>query len=233
MLATVFVLAPVMSRIPLAALAGLLLVTAWRMIEWDAVRFLIRHRFQFSLTALFLTLLGTLVLDLTQAVLVGVFFSGAIFLSQIANLTIDVQKVDPARLDGYPAVDACRLEHIRVAYLTGPLFFAAVGHLNEALAALDLRVHLILSMRGVPLIDTTGAEALLAWVERIQAAGGRVMLVGLQPAVTNLLAKAEILHRIGPENIFWSADQAILAAARCPDPPTLDPLAEPGLLEQV
>ena len=98
LLASMFVLAPVMSRIPLAALAGVLMVTAWRMNEWEALRFVFGRRFKTASLTLVITMLATISLDLTQAILIGAFLSGAVFLNQIASLNIDIQNVDVDKL---------------------------------------------------------------------------------------------------------------------------------------
>lgn len=212
LLASMFVLAPVMSRIPLAALAGVLMVTAWRMNEWESIHYIFGHRFKTAIITFSITMLATISLDLTQAILIGAFLSGAVFLNQIASLSIDVQSVDPDKLRqrGLAADGNCR--HVRVAYLTGPLFFAATGHFNEAFAHLGGTHALILSMRGVPLLDTSGLQAIIALQERLKNAGGTLMISGAHEGVRRMLDRGGLLAALGPENVFWSADQAIVAA---------------------
>ncbi|WP_345306404.1 SulP family inorganic anion transporter [Candidatus Villigracilis saccharophilus] len=79
LLLSMFVLAPLMARIPLAGLAGVLMVTAWRMNEWEGIRFIFSHRFKTAMITFGITLIATITLDLTQAILVGAFLSGAMF----------------------------------------------------------------------------------------------------------------------------------------------------------
>src|SRR5919108_3935139 len=79
LLLSIFLLAPVMSHIPLAALAGVLMVTAWRMNEWEAIRFIFTKRFRSAMIAFAITMLATITLDLTQAILIGTFVAGAFF----------------------------------------------------------------------------------------------------------------------------------------------------------
>ena len=71
---------------------------------------------------------------------------------------------------------------------------------------------LILSMRAVPLIDTSGLEAMTALRKRLNAAGGVLMLAAVNDKVRTMLDRGGLTELIGPENIFWSADQAIVAA---------------------
>ncbi len=212
LLASMFLLAPLMSRIPLAALAGVLIVTAWRMNEWEAIRYIFGHRFKTAMITFGITMVATLVLDLTQAILIGAFLSGAVFLSQIANMDIEVQDVDPAKLRERGIQNAGNCRHVRVAYLTGPLFFAATSNFNEAFARLENTHALILSMRGVPLIDTSGLQALQQLVEKLKHQGGTLMLAGVHEQSLQMLERGGLVTRIGKDNIFWSADQAIVAA---------------------
>src|SRR5690606_20965534 len=104
--------------------------------------------------------------------------------------------------------------HVRVAYLTGPLFFAATGVFNEAVTQLGPTNVLILSMRGVSLLDTSGLQVLLALQEKLHAAHGRLMLAGVHDNVYRMMERGGLVDKVGKENIFWSADQAIVAAER-------------------
>jgi SulP family sulfate permease len=212
LLASMFVLAPVMSRVPLSALAGVLMVTAWRMNEWESIHTIFSRRFKTAMITFTVTLLATITFDLTQAILIGVFLSGLVYLSQSASIDINVQDVDPEKLRQRGIENAGRCRHVRVAYLTGPLFFAATGNFNEAFARVDNTHALILSMRAVPLIDTSGLEAIAALHKRLQAAGGRLMLAAVNDKVRAYLDRGGLSELIGEQNIFWSADQAIVAA---------------------
>ncbi len=212
LLASMFILAPVMSRIPLAALAGVLMITAWRMNEWEAIHYIFEHRLKTAIITFGITMLATITLDLTQAIAIGAFLSGAVFLNQIASIDIEVQEVDPQKLRQRGIENAGRCRHVRVAYITGPLFFAAAGNFNEAFAKLGDTHALILSMRGVPLIDTSGLQAMLALNERLKHRGATLMLAGAHDDVKRMMERGGLAAAIGADNIFWSADQAIVAA---------------------
>src|SRR2546423_644638 len=94
---------------------------------------------------------------------------------------------------------------------TGPLFFGSVHPVLEAFeTARDYR-SIVISMRGVPLIDAMGSQALAQIVEERRHRGGTVSFSGLQPAVREMFGRTGLLKTIGEENIFWSADQAIVA----------------------
>jgi len=214
LLLSMFLLAPLMARIPLAALAGVLMVTAWRMNEWHAIRFMFSHRFKTDIGAFLITMLATISLDLTQAILIGSLLAGAIFLNRIASLEVEVTKVDPERLRqrGVQLEHPC--EHMHVAFVTGPLFFAATATFGEALSGLNNTHALILSMRGVPLVDTAGIEAIRKLHERIRAQGGTLMFAGVHKNVRSMLERGGLVDEVGEQSFFWSSDQAIMAAQK-------------------
>ena len=213
-LLSMFLFTRFMERIPLAALAGVLMVTAVRMNEWDAIKFIFGKRFKTDMIAFTITMLATIVLDLTQAILIGSFLAGAVFLNKIASIDVNVQEVDNERLKQRGIETAGRCQHVRVAFLTGPLFFAATGQFNEAFADLGDTHALILSMRGVPLIDTAGIEAIHRLQERLHEQGGTLMCAGIHDNARNMMERGGLVQAIGEENFFWSSDQAIIEAER-------------------
>jgi len=211
-LASALLFAPVMSRIPLAALAGVLMVTAWHMNEWTGIRFLFSNRFKSAILTFLVTLVATVVLDLTQAILIGATISAAIFINQVANLQVSIEDVDPERIRARGIDVRGRCPHVRVAHLAGSLFFAATSNFNEAFARLDGVHVLILSMRGVPMIDISGLEALDALHERMEKDGKVLLLSGVHDGVLRMLRRGRLEEAIGTENIFWGTDEAIVAA---------------------
>jgi SulP family sulfate permease len=71
---------------------------------------------------------------------------------------------------------------------------------------------LILSMRGVSLIDTAGIEAIHRLQERLHERGGTLMFTGVHDNARNMMERGGLVQTIGEENFFWSSDQAIVAA---------------------
>lgn len=214
LLLSMFLLAPLMSRIPLAALAGVLMITAVRMNEWESIKFIFGKRFKTDMIAFIVTMLATVVLDLTQAILIGSFLAGAVFLNKIAGIDISVQEVDTERLQQKGIQTAGKCRHVRVAFLTGPLFFAATGQFNEAFQNLKDTHALILSMRGVSLIDTAGIEAIHRLHERLHQQGGALMFAGVHDNAYNMMKRGGLVETVGAKNFFWSSDQAIVEAEK-------------------
>lgn len=214
LLLSMFLLTPFMERIPLAALAGVLMVTAVRMNEWDAIKFIFGKRFKTDMIAFTITMFATIVLDLTQAILIGSFLAGAVFMNKIASIEIDVQEVDADKLRQRGIETEGKCQHVRVAFLTGPLFFAATGQFNEAFRNLGDTHALILSMRGVSLVDTAGIESIHRLHERLHHQGGTLMFAGVHDNARNMMERGGLVQAIGEENFFWSSDQAIVDAEK-------------------
>jgi SulP family sulfate permease len=212
LLLAVLVLAPVLSRVPLAALAGVLTVTAWRMNEWDEIRDIFGRRFKSAIFAFTSTLLATVALDLTQAIILGVGLSAAIFVFQISRTKVILAPVsaEKMRAEGYEMqYDAGR---ILVVYIMGPLFFGSVNTFKTELEKINGNEDIILSLRTVPLLDTTGIGAIEELIHRFETEGRRVYLSGLSEPVRSYLERAGVIQHLGESRIFWSAYEAIMAA---------------------
>ena len=188
---SMFVLAPIMSQIPLAALSGVLMVTAWRMNEWENIRYIFSKRFTGAILKYLITMFATVIFDLTQAIIIGVAFASIMFLVKISNMGISIEEVDQKRLVEKSGMNINKpLEHIRVVYFTGPIFFATVKQLNTQLSDIDDVKVLILSMRGVPLIDTSGVQALDELYHQLQQKNCQLMFWGFNPVLEKCLKRA-------------------------------------------
>jgi SulP family sulfate permease len=210
---SMFLLAPVMSKIPTTVLSGILIVTAWRMNEWRSINYIFSRKFKSSISKFLLTMLATVIFDLTQAIIIGVAFALILFIVKISNMDISVHEVDAERMPG-DGGDA-EYAHIRVAYVTGPLFFATVEQMRKQFEneVNGIASVLILSMRGVSLIDISGMRALDELYDKLAESGCRLMLCGLQPQVKEFLEKSHFIEKLGENSVFWSADRAIATAA--------------------
>ncbi|MCO5222960.1 MAG: STAS domain-containing protein, partial [Thermomicrobiales bacterium] len=194
-----------LGNIPMAALAGVLFVTAWRMNEWHSIHYYWHHRLKGAMAAFFATMIATVCLDLTQAIVVGLGLSVVLFLRQASRLEVNIT---PVRWDDAGIVSQ-RLPDAQVVYITGPLFFGSVNQLVERIESMPFSKILILSMRGVPMADVSSVQAFEhIWREHVKA-GGTIYISGLQPQVRGVLARAGLIEEIGEQHFFWSAAQAI------------------------
>lgn len=198
-------LGTLLGHIPMAALAGVLFVTAWRMNEWHSIHYYWNHRLVGAIAAFLVTMIATVALDLTQAIVVGLGLSIVLFLRQAARLDIATAPVRWKEA----GIESLQVPDARVVYVTGPLFFGSANQFVERLEELPFSKIVILSMRGVPMADVSSVQAIEhIWREHVKA-GGTIYLAGLQPAVRKVLENAGLVAEIGEHHIFWSANQAI------------------------
>ncbi len=222
LLAGALFLGSAIGQIPLSALAGVLFVTAWRMNEWHSISYYWRHRLPSALAAFTVTMLATVALDLTQAIIVGLLLSLAVFLRQVAQLTVSVAPVDWDRLK----IRLSPQPEVQVVYVTGPLFFGSVNQFVERVEEMPFTKNLVLSMRGVPMADISSVQAIEHLWRTHATYGGTIYLTGVQPAVRQMLERAGLVAAIGPEHFLWSADQAISRIAQAAMSTVIEPLED-------
>ena len=154
-------------------------------------------------------MVATVVFDLTIAILIGVFGSMIFFVIKIANIDVALADVDKDSLSKSGVNLEQEHRSTKIVYITGPIFFATIEHLSGKLAELSDQRMVILSMRAVTLIDTSGAAALLELCEQYEKEGRRILLCGVQPKVKKTLDTAGITGVIGEDSILWDATAAL------------------------
>lgn len=203
--------APLVARIPLAALAGVLLATAVRMVEVGALAMLARTSRSDALV-MALTATATLVLDLVTAVLIGLGVAGALALRKVALAV----RLEPVPLDdGHPGIEQREVlaEHVAAYRIEGPLVFAAAHRFLPDVSAFATPRVLILRMSRVSAIDASGALVLRDTVDALERQGNLVYLTGTVPAHQQALAAVGLLDRLaGLGRVFPAAPPAIEAA---------------------
>lgn len=212
LLLSMFVLAPIMSEIPLSALAGVLIITAWRMNDWEDIHFIFGHKFKSGMAKFLITMGATVVLDLTQAIVIGVFFSAVLIVVRLTDIEITISEVDQDKLEATGMKVPKVSDKVRVAYLTGTLFFAVVEKLKAQLSELENTKVLILSMRGVPVIDLSAIQGIIELITALQENGTEVMFTSVQPKVLRELERGGVIDMVGADNVFNSAEHAIVEA---------------------
>ena len=210
LLIMMFVLAPVISRVPLAALAGVLMVTAWRMNEWHAIRYMFSHKFKGPIFKFLATMAATIIFDLTVAIVVGVSIALVLMVARLSHLQINYEKVDMTRVGITDAALCSRYDNAMVAYITGPLLFANIPVLEQLPSHLDGCDTLLLSMRGVPQLDMSGAQALMGILQTLREEGIDVVLCGLPTGAMEMMHRSGIYDMMGAGNFYWSVERALL-----------------------
>ncbi|WP_214317657.1 SulP family inorganic anion transporter [Nonomuraea sediminis] len=209
----VFAASGLVGRIPLAALAGVLLATTVRMVEVGSLRAIARATRGDALV-MGLTFVVTVALDLVTAVAVGIGVAVLLALRAVAR-TVKVEQVPLESGDHSEEERRLLDEHIVAYRFDGPLFFAAAHRfLLELSEVADVRV-VILRMSRVSTVDATGAQVLGDAITRLEQRGITVLLSGIKPGhdqVLSALGVAEHLRRDGL--IFRDTPAAIAHAHR-------------------
>jgi SulP family sulfate permease len=216
LLACTIVLAPLVGYLPMAALAGLLIVVARNMSE-------ARHFFRLARVApgsdvmVMLTCFGlTVVFDMVVAVTVGVMLAALLFMKRMAVMTRgDLKSVTDIKADLPPGV--------RVYEIAGPLFFGAAKTAMETLHTVGGKDHtLILAMQHVPTMDATGLVALESVLDRLHRSNVKVIFAGLTEEVNDILERAAIKRVPGrlayAPDVETAISMAIVHAARIGKP---------------
>ena len=207
LLLSMFVLGGVMSMIPLSALAGVLIVTAWRMNDWTSIKSIFGKKIKTAILQFLITMIATVVFDLTIAIVIGVAFSIIMFVVKVSDMQVTVAEVDPHRLDD-PEIDPKKLKYTCVVYISGPLYFGTCAKLEEKISALGENYNVIFSMRGVTVADISGVEALHEYCERLIASGNMVYFSCVQPPVMSMIERCGLKERFHDDMFFWSTDTA-------------------------
>ncbi|HZH71810.1 MAG TPA: SulP family inorganic anion transporter, partial [Mariniphaga sp.] len=192
--------------IPMSALAGILIVVAYNMSEWRTFRSILKGSF-FDIIVLVSTFLLTVLVDLTIAIQVGVVLSALLFMKRMA----DMGKEIPAVIDTDVIEDYSNLpKDIGIYEISGPLFFASAKQYCEVLMATGLKNRiLIIRMRHVPFVDSTGLNNLKAALEILTHSDIKVILSGVNETVGNDLQRTGVYDLIGTHSIFSTFEMAV------------------------
>ena len=206
---SMFLLGGVMSRIPMAALAGVLMVTAFRMNDWAAIKSIFGKKFKSSISQYVITMAATVVFDLTIAIVIGVVAAMIVFVVKSSELRVTSSDIDEDKLRG--KVKSGHHEEFKVVYVSGPLFFGTQEKLINQLEALEGNPQVILSMRGVPTADDISLAELERLYNTLRKKGTQSSFTGVQTAVGEMMDRAGFRERIGEEHFYWDAVAAIKA----------------------
>lgn len=213
-LGIVLFLGGLVAIIPLAALAGILMVTAIRMVDRRSAGAILRSTRSDALVMV-LTALATVVFDLILAVEIGIAVAAVLALSAMAKSSTVTPEDDsvlaaarvPMGTDEISGDDETRLmrEHIAVYRIDGALFFgAAQRFLDELTSIADVRV-VILRLGGVRVIDASGAHALEEIITSLQSRGIAVMLCGVAERPLRILEAVGAIRAMESEQHVFSA----------------------------
>lgn len=210
----VLLVAPFAVYMPNAAMAGVLVIVAYGLIDKHHIHQILKTSRAES-AVLIVTFLSTLLLELEQAIFAGVLLSLLLYLNRTSHPRIHIHVPDPdsgkRKFVANPALPEC--PQLRFIRIDGSLFFGAVNFLQETLRTYEEhhpeQKFLAIDMSGVNFVDIAGAEALALEAKRFRGRGGNLFLINVKESVAEMLAKGGYDREIGPGNFFGSKTYAL------------------------
>jgi SulP family sulfate permease len=215
LIVAVVLVAPYATLLPNAAMAGVLFLVAWGLIDRHHIGQILKT--SKSESAVMIVVFATAILaELELAIFIGVMLSLLLYLNRTANPRIVKRVPDPASpgrkfTTVRPDLPECR--QLRIVRIDGSLFFGAVSTFQETLRGFEterpFHKHLAIVMSGVNFVDIAGAEALVQMAERRRALGGGLYLIRAKDQVLEFLERGGYVDTIGRDNVFTSKTDAL------------------------
>jgi len=204
--------------IPMATLGAILVVVAYNMSEWRTFRSELRGP-KSDVIILVTTFLLTVVIDLTVAIEVGMVLSAFLFMRRMAEVTnvtmITRELADGTSVDDEDVTALARQlpKHVVLYEINGPLFFGAAERFRNVLGEISAKPRvLVVRMRHVPAMDSTGIHALRELVRNGNKAKTQVILAEVLDQPRIVLTKSGLVEEIGSDNVLDSLDAALRRA---------------------
>ncbi len=226
LMAVLVAVAPLAAYLPLAVMAGLLFVVAWGLIDIGEMRRIVRSSRGDTLV-LALTFAATLTLQLEFAIFVGVLISLLVYLNRtthprLTHLAPDAQS--PLRRFAAVGEKMPPCPQLDVLRIDGSLFFGAVEHVRDELAAARAErpevKHRLLECSGINFVDIAGAELIVQEARLARETGEALYLCEIKPGVAEVLERSGALAAIGADRVFDTKHEAIPAIYARLDPAT-------------
>ncbi|MDR2911708.1 MAG: sulfate permease [Alistipes sp.] len=204
-------------HIPMACLAGVLVVVAYNMSEWRGFRSLVRGE-KAGAAVLLATFLLTVIFDLTIAIEIGLLLAAVLFLKRISDVsTVSRFRHEVAGAEYVEgSVDTDKLEvpdGVEVYEIEGPFFFGVAGKFDEVMKVIGDKPRVrIIRMRKVPFVDSTGAHNLENLIHRSLREGIVILLSGVNASVRETLQAYGIEELVGADNVLSNIDAAVARA---------------------
>jgi SulP family sulfate permease len=198
--------APLAAYLPTAAMAGILFLVAWGLIDTHHIKLLPRISRQ-ETAVLWLTLVGTLV-DLEKGIFLGIAASLALYLYRTSRPTLEavVPDPDPASYHYVAAQGRPECPQVGLVRLNGSIFFGAVAHLRDQFRELTERAprrrHWVVMASGINFVDLEGAEFLAETARRLAREGGSLGFYRMKDGVAETLRGAGLMEEIGEANLY-------------------------------
>ena len=210
-------LMPLVKFIPMACLAGILVVVSYNMSEWRSFKAILKNP-KSDIIVLLVTFFLTVIFDLTVAIEVGVLIACLLCMKRMAettNVSVLSDEIDPnADSDVQGNLEHLTIpEGVKVYEINGPYFFGIGNKFEEMMGDMGGRAKVrIIRMRKVPFIDSTGVHNLQNMCKMCSQMGVKVVLSGVNPKVMKVIEDAGMDDVVGKENICSHINLALKRA---------------------
>jgi SulP family sulfate permease len=214
LLAILLFAAPVVSLVPMAVLAGILMVVAYNMGEWLEIPSLLKLT-KTDVSVWLVTFALTVFADLTVAVQAGMILAALLFISRVAATTTVSQVTDDYIEDGRVHIlqDKDIPYYATIFRIHGPFLFGATDKISVVTESINkLPPVVVLRLRNMTALDATGLFALEEVAQTLHASGRALILCGAREQPLQLIQQSELPGLIGPENICDNVQEAIRRA---------------------
>ena len=215
-------LMPLVKFIPMACLAGILVVVSYNMSEWRSFKAILKNP-KSDIIVLLVTFFLTVIFDLTVAIEVGVLIACLLCMKRMAettNVSVLSDEIDPnADSDIQGNLEHLTIpEGVKVYEINGPYFFGIGNKFEEMMGDMGGRAKVrIIRMRKVPFIDSTGVHNLQNMCKMCSQMGVKVVLSGVNPKVMKVIEDAGMDDVVGKENICSHINLALQRAQQILD----------------
>lgn len=211
LLAIILFAAPLGRFVPLSVLAAILLVVSYKMGDWEEIPELLKLS-RLEVATWIITFALTVFVDLTVAVEVGMILAALVFIRKVTSTT-EIARVTQDYLQrgrAHTLADKFIPPYVAVFRIHGPFLFGATDKLEEVGHQLPkLPPVVILRLRHMTAIDSTGLQALEDFVDRVHSSGRALILCGAPEQPAQLMRQAEFEQHVGHENICESITKAL------------------------
>lgn len=207
-------LMPLAQYIPMACLAGVLVIVSYNMSEWRTFKQLLKNP-KSDITVLIITFILTVIFDLTIAIEVGLVIACLLFMRRMAETTqvsVITDEIDPNAESDVEIHEEHLIvpEGVEVYEINGPYFFGVANRFEEVMQNMGDRPKVrIVRMRKVPFIDSTGIHNLTNFCEICQREGIQIILSGVNEKVHKVLQKSHFYDLLGKDNICSNINEAL------------------------
>lgn len=211
-------LGPLTRHIPMACLAGVLVVVSYNMSEWRTFRSLLKNPAH-DVMVLLVTFFLTVIFDLTIAIEIGLLLAMVLFMRRMMETTQVSVSTDRLDLSADSEIrhddEVLKIPSgVEVYEIDGPFFFGVANKFDECMKQLSTKPRIrIIRMRKVPFIDSTGLHNLESLCRLSQREHIHIILSGVNDQVRAMIMKSRIDERIGRENICGDIHEALARAA--------------------